>query len=154
VLEHIKFCQLERSNCGCGLTFRTAREKRRHMLLSHSGIKYYECSQCNFVNKSQKTVDHHFEYFHGYPGCQEMCDLCFKTFKCKNHLQVHRFNHENYWCSVCQLEFLGRISFRNHMKKIHAAGFVCDFCSKVCFTKPELNKHKKAVHEDAAYLNT
>ena len=53
-LDHIKKCRLERSNCNCGLTYRTAREKRRHMLLVHSGVKYYECSQCNYVNKSQK----------------------------------------------------------------------------------------------------
>ena len=33
LLDHIKYCRLERSHCNCNVTFRTAREKRRHMLL-------------------------------------------------------------------------------------------------------------------------
>lgn len=152
VVDHMAHCKLERSSCDCGLTFRTAREKRRHMLLVHSGIKYYECSQCNFINKSQRVLDNHFEYFHGFPGREEMCDLCYKTFKCRNHLQIHRFNHENYMCQHCHSEILGRVPYRNHMKKVHHAGFVCDVCSKICFNKAELGKHKKVAHEDNAYL--
>ena len=117
-------------------------------------LKYYECSQCNYVNKSQKFLDHHVEYFHGYPGREEICDLCAKSFKCKNHLQVHRFHHEKYWCDICDIEILGRVLYRNHMKKIHAAGFACDLCSKVSFTKGELSKHKKISHTDVMILNS
>ena len=152
VLLHISKCKIERSNCNCQISFRTAREKRRHMLLKHSEHMYFECPSCNYVNKSQATLDNHIEYFHGIPGKEEVCDLCAKTFKCKNHLQVHRFNHENYWCDVCQCEFLGRVLFRNHMKRAHGAGFECDLCGKMCYTQGELKRHKK-LHEDSTYLN-
>ena len=37
---HIKKCKLEKANCDCGLTFSTPREKRHHMMLKHSGVKY------------------------------------------------------------------------------------------------------------------
>ena len=91
----MRICRLERSNCDCkDMKFTTAHEKRRHMLLFHSNKKYFPCSECNFVSKQQRVVDHHYRHYHGLPGQEEICDLCFKTFKSKNHLRIHGFNHE------------------------------------------------------------
>lgn len=91
----MRICRLERSNCDCkDMKFTTAHEKRRHMLLFHSNKKYFPCSECNFVSKQQRVVDHHYRHYHGLPGQEEVCDLCFKTFKSKNHLRIHGFNHE------------------------------------------------------------
>ena len=91
----MRICRLERSNCDCqDVKFTTAHEKRRHMLLFHSNKKYFPCSECNFVSKQQRVVDHHYRHYHGLPGQEEVCDLCLKTFKSKNHLRIHGFNHE------------------------------------------------------------
>ena len=89
--RHMRICRLERSNCDCNdVSFSTAHEKRRHMLLFHSNKKYFSCSECNFVSKQQKVVDHHYRHYHGLPGQEEVCDLCLKTFKkTSNMLQIH-----------------------------------------------------------------
>ena len=50
---HIKKCRLEKANCECGLTFASPREKRHHMLLKHSGIKYLECTQCHYLTQKR-----------------------------------------------------------------------------------------------------
>ena len=94
----MRICRLERSNCDCNdISFSTAHEKRRHMLLFHSNKKYFSCSECNFVSRQQKVVDHHYRHYHGLPGQEEVCDLCLKTFKSKNHLRIHGFNHEVFY---------------------------------------------------------
>ena len=96
--RHMRICRLERSNCDCNdISFSTAHEKRRHMLLFHSNKKYFSCSECNFVSRQQKVVDHHYRHYHGLPGQEEVCDLCLKTFKSKNHLRIHGFNHEVFY---------------------------------------------------------
>ena len=106
----MRICRLERSNCDCkDMKFSTAHEKRRHMLLFHSNKKYFPCSECNFVSKQQRVVDHHYRHYHGLPGQEEVCDLCFKTFKSKNHLRIHGFNHEVF--SPSDMKRISTISF-------------------------------------------
>ena len=72
---HMKKCKLEKANCDCGLTFSSPKEKRHHMLVKHSGVAYLECGQCHYVTKVQSALDNHVEYFHGFPGREEVCDL-------------------------------------------------------------------------------
>jgi hypothetical protein len=154
ITNHIKKCKLEQANCDCGLNFASPREKRRHMLVSHSGKKYLECSFCHFVTQVQSALDNHVEYFHGHPGTEEMCDLCFKNFRSRYYLSIHRFTHECHYCHTCGREFMGRLPFRNHMKNEHGAGFPCDVCGKVIITKVELEKHKKLNHADKSWMTT
>jgi hypothetical protein len=84
-------------------------------------------------------------YNHGV-GEECVCDLCSKSFKCKYHLQIHRFNHENYLCSVCWVEIVGRNSWNNHLKKVHGAGMPCRVCGKVLANQVELDNHVKLNH--------
>ena len=144
---HIKKCRLEKASCNCGLIFSSPREKRHHMLLLHSGVKYLECTQCHYLTQKQEALDNHIEYFHGFPGRVEVCDLCNKSCKSRYHLSIHQFTHENHWCAPCQREFIGRLPFRNHMKNQHGAGFMCQLCGRIMATKIELEKHKKLTHD-------
>ena len=78
ITNHIKKCKLEKASCNCGLTFNTPREKRAHMLVKHSDQGYMQCAQCMFTTKAQKAMDSHVEYFHGFPGREEV--ICLTTF--------------------------------------------------------------------------
>ena len=154
IARHIKRCMLERANCDCpDIKFKSPCEKRRHMLLYHSNYKYYTCPECPYISKQQSVVDYHFQHYHGLPGQEEACDLCNKGFKSKNNLRIHRFNHESYLCLECNsAEIIGRIPYRNHMKKYHSFGFHCDLCGKCMATKVQLDNHKKLSHEEAPWM--
>ena len=153
--RHILRCNLERSNCECGgLSFKNAKEKRRHMLLNHSAKKYYGCSDCLDVFTSQGSVESHFIQMHGLPGQGETCDLCKKTFQSYNNLRIHRLNHESYLCTLCEnVEIIGRTPFKNHQKNFHGYGVNCEFCGKWHATQFRLEYHIKEHHEDRSYLN-
>lgn len=146
IAKHLKECNLEHKNCGCQVTFKSPADKRRHMLLKHSGRLYFECPQCAFITRNQMALNNHIDYVHGVPGVEEVCDLCYKTFKCKYHLSIHRFNHESHLCTVCWVEFVGRNSFNNHMKKVHNSGMPCHTCGKMLANKFELEHHIKIAH--------
>jgi hypothetical protein len=81
VTKHLKECNLEHSNCECRETFKSPADKRRHMLIKHSGSLYFECNHCPFITKSQATLGNHIDYTHGVTGVEEVCDLCYKSFK-------------------------------------------------------------------------
>ena len=154
--RHMLKCKLERSNCECipGRTFKSAKDKRRHMLLNHSEKKYYGCNECLEVFTSQAAVDSHYVLMHGLPGQGETCDLCRKTFQSYNHLRIHRLHHESYLCHLCDnIEIIGRTPFKNHQKNFHGYGVHCEFCGKWHATQFKLDYHIKEHHEDKSYLN-
>ena len=55
-------------------------------------------------------------------------------------------------CQECNIEVIGRITYRNHTKKYHGAGFHCELCGKSLATKTQLDIHKKTNHEDTTWL--
>ena len=70
--HHSKKCKLERMNCDCkDITFKNPRDKRRHMLLFHSGKKLFGCSECTAVVPSQQN-----ESAQDYPCEKNMSSLC------------------------------------------------------------------------------
>ena len=146
IVSHKTRCKLEHQGCDCNVVFKTPNEKRRHMKLFHSDQKYFECQLCPFITLSTKTLDNHITYNHGNPGQEEACDLCDKTFKAINYLRIHRFSHECYFCSICNIEIMGRNPHKSHNMKVHKAGFRCDQCSKKFYTKKELEVHKHEEH--------
>ena len=146
ITGHKSRCRLEHQGCDCKITFKTPSEKRRHMKLFHSGKKYHECKECSFITMSPKSLENHITFNHGNPGQEEACDLCDKTFKATNYLRIHRFNHECYFCDICNIEIRGRNSHKSHKMKVHKAGFECDQCSKKIYTEKELEVHKKEEH--------
>eukprot|EP00095_Tigriopus_kingsejongensis_P006779 maker-scaffold999_size72078-snap-gene-0.12 protein:Tk06779 transcript:maker-scaffold999_size72078-snap-gene-0.12-mRNA-1 annotation:"zinc finger protein 91-like" len=113
---HMKKCKMEKTNCGCDLVFSSPRDKRNHMLLKHSSGNYIKCEQCQFLTKDRRALDNHVEHYHGFPGREEICNLCQKSFRCRNHLNQHHFTHESHYCTPCGQEYLGRLPFRKHMK--------------------------------------
>ena len=145
---HKKRCMLEHQGCDCNLIFKTPSEKRRHMKLYHSGNQYLECNQCSFVTPRPHSLQNHINTVHGIPGHEEMCDLCNKSFKSINHLRIHRFNHECYFCIACCLEIKGRNAHITHNMKVHNVGFSCDVCDKKFYTERELEVHLKVSHTE------
>ena len=146
ITGHKARCKLEHQVCKCHIKFKTPSEKRRHMKLFHSGKKYLECRDCSFITTSSKALENHVTFNHGNPGEEIACDLCDKTFKAPNYLRIHRFNHECYFCSFCNIEIKGRNAHKSHNMKVHKAGFECDQCSKMIYTEKELEVHKKEEH--------
>ena len=143
---HKRRCKLEHQACKCNQSFSTPNEKRRHMRLVHSGKKYLECQQCSFITPLQKALDNHISYHHGEPGQEKICDLCYKKFRSENHLRIHRFNHERYFCKPCGMEIHGRNTNKSHNMKFHNAGFECDICGKNLYTEKELEVHFNETH--------
>ena len=79
--------------------YSTPKDKRRHMLLVHSGKNYLTCPHCPMILLSKTAMEKHIEEYHGSSDLrQQICDLCFHQFKSANNLRIHRFNHENYFC--------------------------------------------------------
>jgi len=145
--EHKFKCSLEHQSCDCEVTFSTPKDKRRHMLLVHSGKNYLTCPHCPMILLSKTAMEKHIEEYHGSSDLrQQICDLCFHQFKSANNLRIHRFNHENYFCSACCIEIKGRNAHKAHMMKEHAVGFPCNMCDKVIYTEKELEAHKKEAH--------
>ena len=148
--KHKNECALEHMSCDCSdLSFKTPAEKRRHMLLVHSGQEFFTCPHCPYFKKNKATVDRHVLTIHGSADQRrdQKCDLCSKSFKSPYHLSVHRFNHELRYCEVCNIEILGRIPHKNHMMKKHSMGFDCRVCGKKIFTERELETHHRKEHD-------
>eukprot|EP00095_Tigriopus_kingsejongensis_P006780 maker-scaffold999_size72078-snap-gene-0.11 protein:Tk06780 transcript:maker-scaffold999_size72078-snap-gene-0.11-mRNA-1 annotation:"zinc finger protein 564-like isoform x1" len=136
---HLRKCKLERTTCACDIAFSSPKDKRTHMLLKHSDGNYLKCNQCLFLTKEQKVLDKHVDYYHGFPGREEICSLCQKSFRCRNHLSQHQFNHKSHYCTPCGQEFLGRLNFRRHMDSEHGAGFPCELCGKIPLVENQIN---------------
>ena len=153
ISTHIKKCKMETGICDCNIDFKNTQSKRRHMKLRHSGLKYLECDQCTMLFRREQHLKDHVAYMHGTGKESFTCDLCPRNFKCPNHLRIHKFSHELYYCTDCRIEILTRNKYNNHMKRMHDAGFNCDICGKHIMTQKELNIHIKKQHQDPVMLN-
>jgi len=146
---HTERCKLEQKSCGCGLAFKTPKEKHRHMKLHHSSRKYIQCPKCDEIfgdnDHGKKGLQNHMAFNHG-TGKEVCCEICRNPFKNENRLRVHRLNHELYYCQICNIEILGRNSHKSHVMKKHGSGLHCDACDRVFLKKKELDVHKKHVH--------
>ena len=83
-----------------------------------------DCFKCNFCDEifSYKfTLKRHIEDIHAMKTYS--CNMCAKTFKRKDelqiHIQVHNVTLNRIVCEICREEFPGKPQLREHRLKIH-----------------------------------
>eukprot|EP00095_Tigriopus_kingsejongensis_P006778 maker-scaffold999_size72078-snap-gene-0.10 protein:Tk06778 transcript:maker-scaffold999_size72078-snap-gene-0.10-mRNA-1 annotation:"pr domain zinc finger protein 15" len=150
---HTRKCKTDKVTCACGIAFSSRRDRHNHMILKHSDGNYLKCDQCVFVTQDQMLLDTHVERYHGFPGREEVCHLCQKSFRCRNHLYQHHLTHESHFCTPCGREFLGRSNFQRHMKTEHGSGFPCTLCGILILTQAHMAKHMKLKHPEQEGLS-
>jgi len=132
---HTEKCRLEQLACNCAISFKTPWDKIRHTKLHHLNQKYFQCTQCDEIfgdNQNGKEVlKRHTEFNHS--NKQVCCEICTKSFKNENNLQVHRMTHELYFCQVSDIEILGRNPHKSHRIKKHGAELNCDSCDRIFY---------------------
>ncbi|KAG9343938.1 hypothetical protein JZ751_013326 [Albula glossodonta] len=91
-----------------------------------------------------------------YEGCVRdfICETCGKSFKRKNHLEVHRRTHTGetpLQCEICGYQCRQRASLNWHMKK-HTPeaqyNFTCEHCGKRFEKLDSVKFHKLKSHPD------
>merc|ERR1719312_1738959 len=102
---------------GCGKTFTQWSGLRKHQR-SHSGLKPYNCDECNmsFAHKD-KLKDHKMRH----AGIKSfICETCSKGFftrdKLKRHIRTHT-GERPFECAECFQTFIQKKDLNNHMKR-------------------------------------
>lgn len=124
-------------------------------------VKTYSCEHCDFTSNFVRYFQEHAETHPGYERPFKCHYIgCSKAYKKGELLVRHIREHtgeKRYHCSVegCGLSFKDRVTLDYHQWKLHRdiariKGLECpdEKCTKVFFTKYNLNGHVKRVHPE------
>ena len=117
----------------------------------HEGKKLYQCELCPKGFGQKSNLETHIEYCHQLK--EEICQVCGDDFKTENVLLKHQIRRhvptieKMYNCEQCSQQFVGLMSYRNHVKEVHdrmpskmPKKYVCHICSEEIFCS---NRGKK-----------
>jgi KRAB domain-containing zinc finger protein len=125
--EHTQKCDR------CDKTFVYANELKRHLEVTHLGLRPFVCEKCGKGYLTQKYLSEH----QAKPSC--------------NHSDV-----KQYKCERCDIDFSKALSYVKHFHMVHGSqppnmdagpAFLCDSCPKMYLNQIALAKHRKHVHE-------
>lgn len=86
---------------------------------THSGVKNYECSQCQKRYTSQSNLDRHIRVFH-HQERQYKCSTCHKSFSQLSILKLHQSVHmaeRNFSCDICDSKFKSEVHLKLHKNR-------------------------------------
>jgi hypothetical protein len=125
--EHIHKCDR------CDKAFAYANELKRHLELTHLGLRPFVCEKCGKGYLSQKYLSEH----QAKPSC--------------NHSDVKHFK-----CERCDIDFFKALSYVKHFHMVHGSqppnmdagpAFLCDSCPKMYLLRMSLERHRQEVHQ-------
>lgn len=143
-----KIIQTPEYNCNdCEKSYKLAKFLEHHINKCHSKGKIFKCPRCDSDFSDERTLTSHMQNIHdGFP-----CSQCEKTYKSKEALQLHVFNHtgvRNFVCDVdnCGKAFYNPKTLSNHKRMVHTLdrNYVCEMCGFRTKAKPALIVHKRS----------
>jgi len=144
---HVKKHKLDEFSCECQETWENKAEKERHMKVKHEG--YSQCTMCLLCVRNTTLLDRHMEKKHNENNkSTHLCNECGKSFSSHARLYAHQqYVHDKdiVKCDVCDKEFVGRYSMKDHRRKIHGNKPPCHICGVMV---SNLRVHMKTVHTD------
>ncbi|ALC45743.1 CG18764, partial [Drosophila busckii] len=134
----------------CGRYFNDQSNFKLHML-RHTGIKNYDCSQCDKLFYTEHLLQLHERIAHQGERPYS-CKYCSKTFQSSTSRVIHERLHTNerpYSCEFCDKTFFSGSALNRH-ELIHTGVrlFSCDLCNKTFQRNTHLKAHLRSkMHE-------
>lgn len=76
----------------CEKEYKTKFNLKKHVEMTHLGLKFFICDICNKSLSSQQVLDEHMNKHLGLKP--HKCATCRKKFRHYSHLALHRKKHE------------------------------------------------------------
>ncbi|KAM9322408.1 zinc finger and BTB domain-containing protein 41 [Pholidichthys leucotaenia] len=134
--------------------------KKKHTSNTPFQKKEHKCPFCSKLHASKKTLAKHVRRFHP-DHIQEFlskrkkknegwkCNICFKTFTRRPHLQEHMILHTQdrpFKCSFCDEYFKSRFARLKHQEKFHLGPFPCEICGRQFNDTGNRKRHMECTH--------
>ncbi|XP_022829377.1 zinc finger protein 525-like isoform X2 [Spodoptera litura] len=110
----------------------------------------YSCSQCMKPFANRQNLKRHINTVH---AVQFTCDLCKMTYKKKNQLTAHMYQHTGikaFKCDICTDTFVSLYLKKRHMR--YHKTYKCEDCDLVFNHWSKYQKHKKSKHVQSLFV--
>lgn len=125
----------------------------RNHTFKHTGTTY-PCPDCDRTFAYPQLVEEHRKRKHTVQTKDFVCNICGKGFGRRQALEFHMLKHTDekpVTCDVCKKRFKSQVYLNIHrVRHSETKAFKCEEqdCSKLFYTKSELNFHFRNVHSD------
>ena len=137
---------------GCGKSFQTSWNLKRHINEVHLQLRPFKCDVCGDRFKRQFHLDRHKAAKHAEHLKIVKCPYCHETFKNFKELEVHvgQFHRvTDHQCPRCKKYLSTKWSLNRHIDRcLGIKIFKCPECKKAFFLKNELENHMKHNHSN------
>ena len=150
--EHYRGHEREATDCGCGIEFRSSKQRSSHWRMVHQG--HLKCQSCHEVFSSDESLAAHMQSTHQTKKCDQ-CD--FKTRRGnyamkihKRNMHTHKENKDGFACpdKECKRIFSSKGVLNAHFNKVHVKGVSCPECGKEV---KNMQQHMEAMHAAKKY---
>lgn len=126
----------------CDFTSKSERSFYHHKI-KHSGI-IHACQECDYRSRQKQSLDLHVQAHH--EGVVNTCKDCGNVYKYKGDLKMHqKAAHEGivYLCKYCSHKSKRKAELMQHEQYVHIRKDVvtCNFCNQTFLRNYHLKRH-------------
>ena len=152
---HYRSHILENSDCDCGISFSSPKQRIDHMLIAHKG--HVKCEACTQILNSRESLISHLDTLRECDQCDFKTKECSRGsyFKMKSHKKnVHKSPSDieitDFECpdAECSKKFPSRGILNSHYNGVHKNSIPCPECGK---NVKNLEVHQDSVHRAKKY---